>query len=122
MANPKQHSIGGNYLVCLGQSPEHGSKWKDVLVALLFRTEQRKCYGNAAIYKDLITQFHKLLEDGVEVNGTVVRPVLMLCHGDNKSINEYTGLVAYLLILIRSFCYTIKLLQFLIDVQQVFLL
>ena len=85
------YSIGGNYLVCLAQSSSFHSKWADILVTLLYHTKQRTHYGNAIVYENLIKQFNDLKREGIEIGNFIVRPVILLCHGDNKSINEYTG-------------------------------
>ena len=86
-----ERTIGGNYLVCLSHSPYYNSKLCDILVLLLFQAKQRKHYGNAVIYRHVIDSFEKMYEDGLVVDVVTVRPVLMILHGDNKSINEYTG-------------------------------
>ncbi|KAK3921496.1 Na(+)/H(+) antiporter [Frankliniella fusca] len=64
---PHCDKLGAAYLLLPFLPPECQSKVENILLALLFNTEDRVSYGNEAVFKPLIKVLRKLEEKGISV-------------------------------------------------------
>ncbi|XP_075167495.1 uncharacterized protein LOC142239588 [Haematobia irritans] len=83
--------IGGVYIKILAL-PEHlNSKLTSILLCMLFFTEDRKKFGNAVIFKQLIEKLNYLQNSGISICGTTVKLITCFIGGDNLGMNSLLG-------------------------------
>lgn len=88
-----QEKIGGLYIKILAL-PEHlNSKLSTIFLAMLFFTEDRKKFGNEKIFKKLIEKLNVLQNQGITLNGKIIKIVPCMVGGDNLGINSILGFV-----------------------------
>lgn len=83
------------YLACL--SPELSSSLYYIYLVALFKTDDKNCFGNHAIFKDLIAELNYLESIGIEVSvnnkNYNILFKLGLILGDNLGLHSILGFV-----------------------------
>lgn len=89
-----KHTIGGNYVINMGMNEKYNSNVDYMMIHELFYSEYRKL-SNRFVFNSVVDEFKNLAEFGISkvINGERCRlfPLLVLCAGDNLSVNEYMG-------------------------------
>lgn len=88
-----QYKIGAVYIKIL-VLPEHlSSKLTSIFLVMLFFSEDRKKFGNKNIFKKLVEKLNFLQNEGIFVNGKIIKIIPCMVGGDNLGINSILGFV-----------------------------
>ncbi|KAJ1521818.1 hypothetical protein ONE63_003453 [Megalurothrips usitatus] len=94
---PHADKFGGVYLLMPFLPEECRSKVENMLLALLFKTTDRACFGDRSVFRPLVQQLLSLEEEGICLNTpNGVKKVFFvtgLLLGDNLGLNSLLGFV-----------------------------
>lgn len=95
---------GGEYKICgvyikIACLPEHlKSKIDFIFLSMLYFSEDRRRYGNTAVFTRLISELNSLFEEGIQVQHTRlanIKFITVLVLGDNLGVNSILGFREY---------------------------
>lgn len=86
-----QLKIGGVYIKILALPDHLNSKLTSILLAMLFFTEDRKKFGNQVIFNKLVEKLNILQNNGISLNGKIIKLITCVIGGDNLGMNSILG-------------------------------
>lgn len=86
--------LGAVYLKILSLPDYISSKLSHIFLAMLFFTEDRKQFGNSAVFKPLIEQLNSMQNEGImliDKGYSIVKLIPCIVVGDNLGVNSVLG-------------------------------
>lgn len=107
------HKLGAVYISLPCLPPQYSSKLSNIFLALLFHTDDRKCFGNRAVFNVLLDELLFLENEGIDIctdrKTEKVYFALALVLGDNLGMNSILGFNECFVA--NSFCRICKMKQ-----------